>query len=142
MVCAFKEQEDSIRAVRSEVFLIEQKVPRKLEIDGADSDCVHAVVWLDEVPVGTGRITTDGKVERVAVLKSFRGRGVGRMIMADLEAVALRGGLAETRCHAQVSAQVFYERIGYEVAGASFIEAGILHVPMKKILGGGASTRS
>ena len=73
-----------ISAIRYEVFVDEQNVPVDLEIDGLDGKAKHALAFVDGVPIGTGRILNDGHIGRVAVLKNYRGLGIGKLIMKEL----------------------------------------------------------
>ena len=132
----FAEQRSAIRAVREAVFIQEQGVPESLEMDDRDMACKHALLKLDNVPIGTGRIDIEkaGKVGRVAILGDHRNKGYGRIIMNQLEATAQANGLNRIWFHAQISALPFYERLGYTSEGDLFEEAGIQHVKMTKVL--------
>jgi predicted GNAT family N-acyltransferase len=131
-ICSFCDAEAAIRRVRHEVFIEEQGVPVQEEFDDDDPACVHVVVTDDGQAVGTGRLKPDGRIGRVAVLKSARGSGVGRAIMAALEEHARACGMQRLWAHAQVQALIFYERLGYRVAGETFMEAGIAHREIQK----------
>ncbi len=122
------------RQVRRAVFVVEQQVPLALDEDGSDAECFHVVLLLGDTPVATGRLAPDGKLGRLAVLAAHRGQGLGRQLMALLEAEAGRRGLLHVHLHAQQAAAGFYERLGYGVSGPPFDEAGIAHVPMEKAL--------
>ncbi|MGH8162006.1 MAG: GNAT family N-acetyltransferase, partial [Gammaproteobacteria bacterium] len=94
----------ALREIRTRVFIEEQKVPVELEWDSLDADCIHVLAWAGDQAVGTGRLTPDGHIGRMAVLAHWRGRGVGARLLAHLVDVAReRGGMS---CHldAQVSA--------------------------------------
>jgi predicted GNAT family N-acyltransferase len=123
---------EAIRAIRTAVFVTEQRVPIEIEMDDRDAVCVHVLASVDEVAVATGRIDIerDGKIGRVAVLASHRRTGVGAALMAHLHRIALRHGLTYVWCHAQRSAVPFYERLGYRITSEPFVEAGIEHVSM------------
>jgi len=84
--------------------------------------------------VATGRIDLEkeGKVGRVAVLASARKYGFGQQIMAALEQQARESKLSRVWFNAQISAIGFYERLGYQVVGNDFLEAGIVHRMMQK----------
>jgi predicted GNAT family N-acyltransferase len=129
---------EAIRAIRTAVFVVEQRVPLDLEMDDRDARCVHVLAWDDDAPVGTGRIDLehDGKIGRVAVLASHRRSGVGAALMAHLHRIALGHGLTHVWCHAQRSAVPFYERLGYRITSEPFLEAGIEHVSMETTLAG------
>jgi predicted GNAT family N-acyltransferase len=125
----FASHAQALLSVRVPVFVDEQGVPRAIETDDRDAHCVHVLALAGGTPVGTGRldVAQDGKIGRVAVLRDWRGRGVGRAIMRQLHRFARGDGLAQVWCHAQRSAVPFYERLGYRPEGDEFEEAGIPH---------------
>ncbi|MGD8809447.1 MAG: GNAT family N-acetyltransferase [Gammaproteobacteria bacterium] len=128
----------AIRSVRFAVFVDEQAVPAELEMDERDPECFHVVATTsDGTAVGTGRIdiAAGGRIGRMAVLRSFRGLGVGTMILEALHEYALERGCQSCWCHAQVAARSFYERSGYVAEGEVFEEAGIDHITMRCRLG-------
>lgn len=126
--------EQAIISVRHAVFILEQGVPFELEIDGCDPGCRHALILSDELPVATGRITANGKIGRVAVLKSHRNRGYGRAIILKLEEIARTTGLDQTYLGAQIDAIGFYQNLDYRPYGEIFMDAGIKHIHMRKSL--------
>ena len=124
--------------IRREVFIEEQDVPEDLEIDGRDDEATHVLARGDGEPVGTARLRDYGegvaKVERVAVRESHRGEGWGERIMSVVETYAREAGFERVRLAAQVPVVGFYERLGYEVVGEEFMDAGIPHRSMEKSL--------
>lgn len=126
-------------AVRQEVFVDEQKIPKELEWDVADADAVHAVAYnrLGQ-PLATGRYLPYEperqagvvKIGRMAVKRVLRGSGVGRDVLRALTDTARQRGEQEVLLHAQRSAAGFYTRLGYAVRGEPFEEAGIPHIEM------------
>jgi predicted GNAT family N-acyltransferase len=118
------------------VFIEEQGVPEHRELDGRDEEATHFVVYDGDEPVGAARLreydASRAKVERVAVLESRRGEGLGRDLMDAVEAVAESEGYDELLLHAQVPVVGFYERLGYEVTSERFEDAGIPHREMRK----------
>ncbi|MGH6623900.1 MAG: GNAT family N-acetyltransferase [Burkholderiaceae bacterium] len=121
--------------IRFEVFVEEQKVPRELELDDWDVQCVHAVAFDEEgSAVGTGRLLPDGHIGRMAVLERARGSGTGSELLTCLMAEAKRRGLAEAVLSAQTHAVPFYERHGYSPSGAEYLDAGIPHIDMRRPL--------
>ena len=124
-----------LRTVRETVFVQEQRVPLELEWDALDPQCVH-VLARDAAgqPIGTGRLTPEHKIGRMAVLAPWRGRGVGDALLLALLAAARERGWREVSLHAQVSAQDFYARHGFLPLGERFEEAGIGHQTMRLLL--------
>jgi predicted GNAT family N-acyltransferase len=134
-ITSFGKSERDIRSVRDAVFAQEQKVARELDWDGRDQRCIHVLATNDSGEViGTGRLQPDGKIGRMAVLKCWRGRGVGRKMLETLLESARIQGLAQVYLHAQVHAVPFYERSGFHTAGAEFMEAGIRHINMTRTI--------
>jgi predicted GNAT family N-acyltransferase len=123
---------DALRAVREAVFVGEQGVPRALELDALDSACIH-VLAEDGAgrPVGTGRLTPDRRIGRMAVLPAWRNRHVGAALLHALLREAHASGWRDVSLHAQVSAIAFYRRHGFVAQGERFHEAGIEHQAMR-----------
>jgi len=129
---------DACIEIRREVFVVGQNVPLELEVDGLDPDLTHFVAWSGGVLLGTARMMEcDGyaKAQRVAVLASARGQGIGAALMEALEHEARRRGFDVVRLGAQCTVIEFYERIGYSAYGPVFLDAGIDHREMSKTLG-------
>lgn len=131
-------------AVREEVFIIEQHVPAEIELDEYDhaADTIHILAFNEAgQAVGTARFrpyTTEGvcKVERVAVLATERGTGLGKKIMEEIHLLAAKSGYHTAKLNAQIHAKAFYERLGYIGEGDIFLEAEIEHITMHKQLEG------
>jgi len=123
---------EQLARIRREVFVIEQGVSEAEEWDGLDSACDHVIAITDTgVAIGTGRLLPDARIGRMAVLKAWRGRGVGSALLTALIALARERGFAQTRLHAQTHALAFYRKHGYQPLGAQFMEAGIPHYEMR-----------
>ena len=125
----------AIRAVRNAVFSIEQGIAEALDFDGRDHECVHVLASIgDGESIGTARMLPDGHVGRIAVHKEWRGQGVGTRLAGYLTEVARDRGFEAIHLHSQARAAGFYSRLGFEARGESFLEAGIEHVLMVRIL--------
>lgn len=120
--------------IRFAVFVEEQGVPRDIELDAMDAQCLHAVAFDGDDAVGTGRLLPDGHIGRMAVLKAWRGRGVGGRILQALIERARRRGDREVVLSAQVHATAFYRAHGFVEEGAQYMEAGIPHRDMRRRL--------
>ena len=117
-------------AVRTEVFVQEQKIPAELEWDEGDAHCLHCVVYLEGQAVGTGRLLPDAHIGRMAVLASQRRHGIGAMILRELMTAGWARGEKRLELSAQSYVAVFYARHGFVAQGDEFMEAGIPHVRM------------
>lgn len=137
-----EEQLQQALDIRKDVFVLEQKVPIDLEIDDydrLDSDAHHVLIKSEGQYAATGRITyynkDSAKMQRIAVRKPFRSKGIGRVLMMALEAQARELKLRYSVLDAQVQAEAFYRKLGYEtISDEPFDDAGIPHVRMKKEL--------
>lgn len=125
-------------ALRHRVFVEEQAVPVALERDGLDGEARHAVVLRpDGVAVAAGRLLVRGQVakyQRIAVDRELRGHGLGRLVMDALDGIAAAAGCESARLSSQVDAIGFYERLGYQAFGETYMDAGILHRDMVRTL--------
>ncbi len=121
----------AIRAVREQVFVVEQSVDPELEWDGRDASCDHAVVTSAAGQViGTGRLICaggEGKIGRMAVLAQHRGCGAGMAILEFLVNLARAKGMQRAALNSQTHALPFYERAGFVAEGPEFDEANIPH---------------
>jgi predicted GNAT family N-acyltransferase len=125
--------EKTLKAIRKTVFVEEQGVPEELEWDGLDEHAYHVMAFApDGTPIGTGRLLQDGHIGRVAVLKEWRGKGVGRALLDILLVIANKMGYDDVRLHAQTRVLDFYLRKGFTAQGGEFMEAGIPHVLMTR----------
>ena len=131
-ITSFQEEEQAIRHIRGSVFVKEQGIPNEDEYDDNDNVCVHAIAWDEGRPVGTGRLSDDGRIGRIAVMKQARGKGIAKTIILALEQHARKCGLRQLWAHAQVQALGFYKKVGYRVDGDEFMEDGILHKRIQK----------
>lgn len=122
-------------SVRKKVFIEEQLVPEEIEIDEDDPACFHVLALTHKGDsIATGRLQNNGRIGRIAVLKEWRRRGVGKAIMDFLEKTARDKGLPGTLLHSQLSAINFYASLGYEEEGDVYYEANIPHITMRKKL--------
>jgi predicted GNAT family N-acyltransferase len=124
----------AVFALRHEVFVVGQDVPEELERDELDAVSDHAVAFVDDQIVGTGRLLPDGTIGRMAVSSAVRGQGIGAAVLTVLEERARERGLPAVELHAQVHALGFYARYGYVPFTAVYLEAGIEHRSMRKEL--------
>jgi len=130
---ASKKQLDAAFAIRGRVFVLEQGVPDTVEIDRDDERATHLLAFAAGKPVGTARIVLrkrTAKIGRMAVLKSHRGRGIGKALLARAIATARRKRARTIYLHAQLAVIAFYQSMGFRAVGSNFEEAGIAHRKM------------
>ena len=121
-----------LSAIRRAVFIQEQGVPEALEWDEHDADALHLLITqADGIPIGCARLLPDGHIGRMAVLRVWRGRGVGRALLAAAIRAAQAHGHATLKLSAQIHAAGFYADAGFVAEGEAYEEAGIPHVAMQ-----------
>jgi len=134
IICNYESHTEDICAIRYEVFVGEQNVTEELEIDGLDGEAKHVLAFVDALPIGTGRILNDGHIGRVAVLKNYRGFGIGKLIMKELIKWAQDMNLEKIWLSSQWHAHSFYLDLGFVCVGEIYKEAGIDHIKMYRVL--------
>lgn len=128
--------EDSL-FIRRNVFINEQNVAPSIEIDEKEKLCFHIVAYDENGhPIATARLypidQENIKIQRVAVLKSERGKNIGKLLMEEVERNARHIGAKRVFLGAQYHALPFYQKLGYTIFGTEYEEAGILHQDVEK----------
>lgn len=122
------------RALRYEVFVVEQHVPPELEWDDMDERSLHIVAYDDNGhAIGTARLLPDTHIGRMAVSKPARATGVGSSLLQALMQEAEKRGDCVVMLNAQLHAEAFYARHGFVREGEEFLDAGIPHVHMRHV---------
>ena len=105
------------RDIRHRVFVTEQKIPARLDLDGLDASSHHALMTREGAPVGTARLTVTrpghAVLARVAVLPEFRGRGAASRIIDALISHAATLNLSTIEIHAHEHLRKYYESFGF-----------------------------
>ena len=116
----------------------EQGIAEDLVFDSNDSGALHLVVKEGKRTVGTARVRFLGnkqaKLERMAVAKAFRHKGIGRGIITFLDAELKDKKVRQVVIHAQEGAVEFYKSCGFKESGSPFREANIKHIKMLRML--------
>lgn len=129
---------DCAKEVRQKVFMDEQGFQN--EFDDIDDMAAHLVLFNeDKRPVATCRIFWDVKMDsyvlgRLAVIKEYRGRNLGSMMVRGAEQYVQKKGGKCMALHAQCQAAVFYGKLGFREFGEIEEDEGCPHVWMKKYL--------
>ncbi len=124
--------------IRVQVLEAEQGFPHDVNIDGLDPSAIHLLILDDNVPVATARVTAsaegEGKIARIAVLPSHRGRGLGKRLIRQLESVARRSRLRSLYVEPHAHLEPFFRRLGYEKVPCSVTPGGYDLIRMMKRL--------
>jgi predicted GNAT family N-acyltransferase len=131
----WSKHQNELTAIRSKVFIEEQKVPVELEVDEHDPDAIHFLVMNEDKQfIGTARLLNDGHIGRLAVLKEYRNQGIGTKLLSDILYKAEQMNITRVFLNAQVDAEKFYKNHGFVSQGEVFMDAGIPHIKMTKKL--------
>lgn len=120
-------------AVRTSVYVGEQSCPRDEEFDGNDFAATQIIGEVDGEPVATARIrwfAGFAKLERLAVLKEWRGRGFGHELLQFLIGIAREKGFCRIYLHAQKRLEPFYEQYGFAARRGAFAFSDHLYTEM------------
>ncbi len=120
-------------SLRVEVFVCEQGVPSEIELDECDKYALHIICEEQGVLIGCARLLLDGKsahIGRLAVKKSYRGKGVGSAIIDYIVDYCKSEGYEYIWLNSQLHATKFYQNLGFVKEGETFFEAGIEHIKM------------
>ena len=124
----------SLSMIREKVFIEEQKVDPQLEWDGLDDSAIHFLALRAKKAVGCARalvIENHMQLGRMAVLKEYRGEGIGRALIEKAMTSAKLNQLMAIDISAQCHAIDFYQKFGFEVMSDIYIDAEIAHRDMK-----------
>ena len=133
-----KRDQSECFAIRTEVFVEEQGVPKEEELVREAQTTIHALARINSIPVATGRlITIDNKNARIgsmAVKLEYRRIGVASLVLDFLEEKAREKGIQYITLEAQEYVKQFYSERGYCERGGVFLDVGIPHIKMSKEL--------
>ena len=122
-----------LKNIREKVFIQEQKVTPQLEWDGMDEKAIHFLVFNDKAAIGCARaivIKDHMQLGRMAVLKEYRGQGIGSALIEKAMTTAKLNQLSAIYISAQCHAIDFYKKFGFEVTSDIYLDAEILHRDM------------
>lgn len=127
---------NDVAKIRNEVFVEEQRF--KDEFDEIDGHCTYLVIYDEQSPIATCRFYRyDAErfaIGRIAVVRAYRGQGIGKMIVERAEQQIRSIGCDRVTLSAQVRAASFYEKLGYSPEGEIFYEETCAHIRMNKQL--------
>lgn len=123
---------DQAFKIREEVFIGELKIDPEMEYEYEEESAHYLFFDENDNPIATARFreTSEGyKIERFAVIKSHRNKGLGKIILKILleDLIPLKKTIY---LNAQIEAVDFYLKNGFKIIGDTFTEAGIVHYKM------------
>ncbi|MEZ2904053.1 GNAT family N-acetyltransferase [Acinetobacter terrestris] len=125
------ELQNDAKLIREQVFIQEQQIAVEDEWDAEDAISVHFVVYDQDQPIATARLLQNNSVGRVAVLKSHRGLGIGKLLMHQIIQQAKHQQREFLKLSSQVHAIQFYAGLGFKVEGEQYLDCGIPHIDMR-----------
>jgi ribosomal protein S18 acetylase RimI-like enzyme len=109
----------------------------KEELDNEKNDILIAAFDEDDI-LGCCILTkidnTRIRLRQMAVQKNLQGKGIGESMISFAENIARDKGYKILTMHARDTAIGFYEKYGYVVKGAQFVEVKTEHHVMEKVL--------
>ena len=130
-VVSWQQAEQDLRAIRTPVFIKEQAVAPDFEWDEIDQVAVHLLATQNNKPIACLRIIDYHKIGRMAVLKEFRGNGLGATLLLEAVKICKAHGSKTVHLSAQTHAIGFYEKCGFKVTSAVYQDVHIAHVDMQ-----------
>jgi len=112
--------------------------PRGTERDEQEEQALHrAVVSPEGEIVACGRLQLlsreEAQIRYMAVHPDFRGRGLGLMVISELEMLAFDAGIERLLLQARDNAVPFYQRAGYRILQPTFLLYDVIqHFLMEK----------
>lgn len=119
--------------IRRKVFVEEQKINPDVEYDEYEPFCKHFLIKYKNKPVGVCRvrfIENKAKMERLAILKKYRGLGLGKLGIMHMTYYSKRLKKKKIYMHAQYYLKNYYLKLGFLTEGKPFMEEGIKHIKM------------
>lgn len=127
---SWDELQNDAKLIREQVFIQEQHIPVEEEWDAQDAVALHFVVYDQAQPIATARLLQNHSIGRVAVLKAYRGQGIGKLLMLEMIQQAKHEQRKFLKLSSQVHAMQFYAGLGFTVQGEQYLDCGIPHIDM------------
>ncbi len=128
---SWAQSEMQLRAIRTPVFVEEQLVTPEFEWDNLDASALHLLAMLKNEPIACLRILDYHKIGRMAVLKQYRGNGLGAALLLAAVTICKQHGSKQVVLSAQTHAIGFYEKCGFKVSSDIYQDLHIPHVDMQ-----------
>ncbi len=127
----WRDAEHDLRAIRTPVFIEEQQVAPDFEWDEIDASAVHLLVMRENEAIACLRIIDFQKIGRMAVLKKYRGLGLGAALLLEAIKICKSHGSKSIYLSAQTHAIGFYSKAGFKQTSGEYCDVHIPHVDMQ-----------
>jgi predicted GNAT family N-acyltransferase len=132
--CSWHTHANALKLIREQVFILEQQVPLEQEWDGLDATAQHLLASNAQgEAIGCARLLQSGSIGRMAVIKTWRGYGVGSALLAMAVSLHQQQGVETITLSAQVHALAFYAKAGFLISSQPYLDANIMHVDMQLV---------
>ena len=128
---SWRQAENHLRAVRTPVFVEEQAVAADFEWDALDLNAAHLLMMQNKQAIACLRIIDYHKIGRMAVLKEWRGMGLGASLLLEAIKICKAHGSKSIHLSAQTHAIEFYRKAGFKVTSLEYCDVDIVHVDMQ-----------
>lgn len=126
---------EKIFAIREAVFEQELGVEEEAQVDGFDPVSHHYLIVSDNVAAGVARwrVTLGGNIrlERLAILEEYRGKGFGKAIMQRMLADIPQNKTTHVECLSKQAK--YFEKFGFVSEEDEFDFQGIPHLRMRLV---------
>lgn len=126
--------------LRYELFFSEQGLPREILFDALEKDSIHIAIVAKNLLCAYGRLSEERphifKISQMVVRPHMQRQGLGTKVLTKLTNVALENGAKEIYLNARLQAVTMYEKLGFEITGATFVSKNteVPHVKMVKFV--------
>ena len=121
---------------RAQIFLLEQGIVCQ-DLDDKDRESLHCFFTDENRVIAYLRAFCSGEdavtIGRVLTLEHKKGLG-SELMQKSLEEIKKYFGISKICVHAQKQAVGFYEKMGFVTVSDEYIEAGIVHISMEKLV--------
>lgn len=128
------------RDLRWKILRAPHNQPRITEKDDSGTEDYPIMVCeVDGFPIGVGRAhfisETEAQIRSISVEPNWEGKGIGSIVLKELEKIVTEKGARRVIIHARNSAVEFYKKNGYnEVEPSYTLFDEIEHTLMEKIV--------
>ncbi|NVK25305.1 MAG: GNAT family N-acetyltransferase [Gammaproteobacteria bacterium] len=118
-------KQKEIMQIREKVFICEYRIPPDIEFDHKDKRCKHVLITDEKQVIATGRISTKGKISRIAVLQNYRNTEAPSQVINTLLNIAKERGLTSVALDTELHQVSTFQQQGFQTVSPVFMDSGI-----------------